>query len=276
MTGIYGIDLGTTYSAVAHIVEGDRAEIIKNSEGSNTTPSVAYFETADNVAVGEIAKNSIEVDSESVVATIKREMGHQSYRLDFHGTEYSPESISALILKKLVNDANSATGQDVNRVVITVPAYFGVQEREATKNAAEIAGLDVVGLLPEPTAAAFSYGYTDRSQERTIFVFDLGGGTFDTTILRIGETTLETLVVEGDANLGGADWDEALLNLVLSNYAEEAGVSEEDVRDDFDFVAEQQVKIENLKKKLTAKESSPHPMNWEGNRAKVNLTRRGV
>ena len=178
---VYGIDLGTTYSAVTVMNDVGLAEIVKNFIGEDTTPSVIYFEADGSVLVGSQAKQTQVSDPENACSLIKRHMG-EDYPLEFRGKSFSPESLSALILKELVNSANSQNGLDIRKAVITVPAYFGIQERQATKQAGEIAGLEVVGIVPEPVAAAISLG-TRQEGELTLLVFDLGGGTLDTTIL---------------------------------------------------------------------------------------------
>ena len=273
MNMVYGIDLGTSYSAVAALNDAGKPEIVKNLDGESTTPSVVHFETENNIVVGTTAKNAAAVDADMVVSTIKRQMGDLDYTLDFHGQEHTPESVSAAILRRLVQDANIATGLHVSQVAITVPAYFGVQEREATRNAGRIAGLDVVGLLPEPLAAALAYGHTNRNTASTVFVFDLGGGTFDTTVLRISPDTLDTLVVDGDATLGGSDWDEELLSLVVHKFAKETGIDPDELHDDFDFTAELTGKVEAMKRQLAAREQATLPMNFNGERARVEIGR---
>ena len=208
--GIFGIDLGTTYSVVAYIDETGRPAVTRNSEGDDTTPSVVYFETEDNVVVGKAAKASASVDPDNVVSLIKREMHDKDYTRFFWEKEHSPSSISALILAELARSAEETTHRSVRQVVITVPAYFGLLEKDATKKAGEIAGLEVIGIVPEPVAAALAYGVTGGSDGTTFLVYDLGGGTFDITLIRMTDTSVEVLAVDGDHRLGGADWDERL------------------------------------------------------------------
>ncbi|MDT7711332.1 MAG: molecular chaperone DnaK, partial [Pseudonocardiales bacterium] len=174
---VFGIDLGTTYSAIAYIDETGRPTVCRNDNNSEITPSVVQFETPTNVVVGESAKQSAFIDADSVVSLIKRQMG-EDREYEFHGEVHTPESISALILRRLATDAAHYTNGPVERVVITVPAYFGARQKEATNKAGLIAGLDVVGILPEPVAAAVHYDLTRDRTDKTVLVYDLGGGTF--------------------------------------------------------------------------------------------------
>lgn len=251
---VYGIDLGTTYSAIAKINDLDQTEIILNTEGENTTPSVVYFEESGNVVIGKQAKQVLVADPDSGIALIKRHMG-TDYPLEFRGQQYTPESISALILKELVNAANIETGGDIQKTVITVPAYFGIQEREATKQAGEIAGLEVVGIVTEPVAAALSIGIGSTEQQ-TLFIYDLGGGTFDTTIMRVGGGKVEVVAVDGNRELGGADWDQALIDLISEKFIAQAGLGDDDPRYDEHYISELRRDAENLKQSLTRREKA--------------------
>ena len=197
--GIYGIDLGTTYSVVSYIDETGRAAVTRNSDSQDTTPSVVYFETADNIVVGRVAKETAGVFPDQVVSLIKREMGDKEWRRDFFGKEYTPPSVSALILSALAKDAETDTGRPVNEVVITVPAYFGLLEKDATRSAGEIAGLKVIGIVPEPVAAALHYGVTGTADGTTFLVYDLGGGTFDISLIKMTDTSVEVLAVGGNS-----------------------------------------------------------------------------
>ena len=180
--GIYGIDLGTTYSVVAYIDETGRPAVVRNTDGEDTTPSVVYFETADNTVVGKTAKEAAGFRPEDVVSLIKREMGNKDYSRTFYGQELSPSGISGIILAALAKSAEEETHRPVSQAVITVPAYFGLLEKDATKKAGEIAGLEVIGIVPEPVAAALAYGVTGSAGGSTFLVYDLGGGTFDITL----------------------------------------------------------------------------------------------
>lgn len=199
---VFGIDLGTTYSCISYMDEHYKAVVIPNSEGERITPSVVFFEDTGeekpNIIVGSVAKESAKLFPSDVSSFIKRQMGT---KLQFHrGNEkYHPEEISAYILRKLVQDAEVHLGEKIEDVVITVPAYFGINEKEATQRAGEIAGLNVVGLIPEPTAAAIAYGLAKDSQKK-VLVYDLGGGTFDVTLIDISPESIEVIVTGGDHN----------------------------------------------------------------------------
>lgn len=269
---VYGIDLGTTYSAIATINEFGQASVVKNFEGSDTTPSVVWFGEDDEVVVGDEAKRGAATDPDNTCALIKREMG-TDYRVEYQGKEWTPESISGLILSELVKAANEETGQKISKVVITVPAYFGTQEKEATRQAGTIAGLEVVGIVTEPVAAALSLGIGNE-QEQTIMVYDLGGGTFDTTIMKIGAGKVEVVAVEGNRTLGGADWDEALVGLLISKFAQATSTDEDDLRGDEDFLNEVQLTAEDVKKSLTKKKEVPvSNLQYEGKREKIMVSR---
>lgn len=248
---VFGIDLGTTYSAIAFVNEFGQAEVITNLEGDTTTPSVVHFENESNYVVGKEAKNGAVVYHETTVSLIKREMGEKSERI-FFGKPYYPETISSLILKELVNGAREATGIDTNKVVITVPAYFGLGEKEATTQAGRIAGLEVVGIVTEPVAAALSVGIKGE-ETRCLLVYDLGGGTFDCTIMEMGPEKIDVVVVDGNRRLGGADWDLRLFDLVAQKFMAQAGLTQ-DPTDDEDFAQRLLGDVEACKKTLTKKE----------------------
>ncbi|MGW4370079.1 Hsp70 family protein [Nocardia takedensis] len=272
MTEIFGIDLGTTYSVIARIDEFGQPIVINNADGSATTPSAVYFEPGSgHVVVGQEAKNAAKVEADRVVTLVKLHMGEE-YRLDFDGKEYTPESISALILQKLASSAEEATGVTVEQVVITVPAYFGVREREATRQAGEIAGLDVVGIVTEPVAAALAYGVKLRDERKTVFIYDLGGGTFDTTILEISPEALDVVAIDGNRQLGGAHWDERVVAHVNQRFIDETGVAEDPLDDDYfaQFLYEQ---VERAKISLSHKEKAVISLKHGDHRAKIELTR---
>ena len=267
---VFGIDLGTTYSAIAHMDEYGRPQIIQNRDGQNTTPSVVYFESASNFVVGQEAKNGARVYPDETVSLIKREMGEKNERIFFDEPFY-PETISSLILKQLVAEAQEATGSTSSRVVITVPAYFGLAEKEATRHAGQIAGLDVVGILAEPVAAALSTGITS-AQDKCYFVYDLGGGTFDCTVLRTAQDTFEVVATDGNRKLGGADWDEALFDLVLSKFVQEKGIDDDPAADP-EFYQGLMNDVESAKKTLSKKEKARLRCSYEGVQGVVNVTR---
>lgn len=268
---VFGIDLGTTYSAIAYIDETGKPTVVRNGNNSETTPSVVQFETASNVVVGQGAKDSAVIDGDSVVSLIKREMGEER-EYPFHGEVHTPESISAFILRQLAADAAAATNGPVEQVVITVPAYFGGRQKEATRKAGLIAGLDVVGILPEPVAAAVHYDVTSGAGDRTVLVFDLGGGTFDTTVIRVTASEIEVLCTDGATNLGGADWDARLREHLVERFVADAAPAESP-HDDNEFLQEVAIKAEDLKKKLSLQESRPVTLRFAGGAAKIDVTR---
>ena len=222
MGKIIGIDLGTTNSCVA-VMEGGQPTIIPNSEGSRTTPSVVAFKGGERL-VGQVAKRQMVANPEHTIYSIKREMG-TDYKVNIDGKQYSPEEISAMILSKLKQDAEAYLGQPVTQAVITVPAYFNDSQRQATKNAGKIAGLDVLRIINEPTAAALAYGLDkqDRKNQK-ILVYDLGGGTFDVSILEIGDGVFEVLSTNGNTRLGGDDFDNRIMNLLVEEFKKENNI----------------------------------------------------
>ena len=223
---ILGIDLGTTNSAFA-MMEGSDPEVITNDEGDRTTPSVVAF-TDDERLVGKPAKNQAVQNPDRTVESIKRHMGEEDYAVEINGEEYSPEEISAAILQKIKRDAEEYLGDMVERAVITVPAYFSDRQRQATKDAGEIAGFDVERIINEPTAASMAYGLDDES-DQTVLVFDLGGGTFDVSILDLGGGVYEVVATNGDNDLGGDDWDRAIVDRLAEEFENEYGF---DLRED--------------------------------------------
>lgn len=268
---VFGIDLGTTYSAIAYIDETGRPTVCRNDNNAEIMPSVVQFETPTNVVVGESAKQSAFIDAGSVVSLIKRQMG-EDREYEFHGEVHTPESISALILRRLATDAASYTNGPVEQVVISVPAYFGARQKEATKKAGLIAGLDVVGILPEPVAAAVHYDLTSGGAEKTVLVYDLGGGTFDTTVIRVGASEITVVCTDGDTNLGGADWDARLRDHLLENFVAQATPAEPP-EDDAEFLQEVANKAEEVKKQLSLQESRPVQLRFAGAAARIEVTR---
>ena len=221
MSKIIGIDLGTTNSCVA-VMEGGKPVVIANAEGVRTTPSVVAFAKNGERLVGELAKRQAVTNAEKTISSIKRRMG-SDYRVDIEGKKYSPQEISAMILQKLKADAEAYLGEPVTEAVITVPAYFNDAQRQATKDAGKIAGLDVKRIINEPTAAALAYGL-DNESEQKIMVYDLGGGTFDVSIIEIGDGVIEVLSTNGDTFLGGDDFDNKLTDYMLSEFKRMEGV----------------------------------------------------
>jgi molecular chaperone DnaK len=267
----FGIDLGTTYSAISYVDDSGKPTVIRNRVTSQeTTPSVVYFENADNVVVGATAKNVARMYPDKVVQRVKRDMGKQR-EWEFDGNTYTPESISALILKDLAESAATQTHGEVKSAVITVPAYFGMLEREATTQAGRIAGLDVLGIVPEPVAAALQYDVKSSDGERLVLVYDLGGGTFDTTAIRIRPDAIDVLCTDGDQELGGVDWDDRLIKYLIDELMK-AGPNQDPI-DDPEFMQELAKQAEEIKQHLSLAESRPVPLRYGGVTAKVEVTR---
>ncbi len=217
-----GIDLGTTNSVVS-VLEGGDPVVIPNAEGGRTTPSVVAFSKAGEVLVGEVAKRQAITNPERTIRSVKRHMG-TNWTMDIDGKAYTPQEISARILAKLKRDAESYLGDTVSQAVITVPAYFDDAQRTATKEAGQIAGLEVLRIINEPTAAALAYGLDKDSQEQTVLVFDLGGGTFDVSILEIGDGVFEVKSTSGNTHLGGDDWDQRVIDWLVKSFKDTEGI----------------------------------------------------
>jgi molecular chaperone DnaK len=222
MARAVGIDLGTTNSCVS-VLEGGEPTVIANAEGARTTPSIVAFAKNGEVLVGEVAKRQSVTNVERTIRSVKRHMG-TNWSMDIDGKKYTPQEISARILQKLKRDAEAYLGETVTDAVITVPAYFSDAERQATKEAGEIAGLNVLRIINEPTAAALAYGLDKADQEQTILVFDLGGGTFDVSLLEIGDGVVEVKATAGDNHLGGDDWDQALVDYLVQTFGSKNGI----------------------------------------------------
>ena len=277
---LFGIDLGTTYSCVAYLNENEKVESIKNAEGVLTTPSVIYFDSENSQIVGDEAKNYSVTEPEKSVSFIKREMGTE-YRRTIFGTQYSPEELSSKILTKLVQDANNTLkeqgileeGKEVKKVVITCPAYFGVSEKNATKVAGEIAGLEVLDIINEPTAAAINYGQINgKKGKKRVLVYDLGGGTFDVTIMDIDESNVKVICTGGDDRLGGKDWDEATVKALCRKWQEENG-SSEDITMDLETKSNMLSAAEKAKKTLSQKEVAKVNFVHDGENFRTELKR---
>jgi len=221
MSKIIGIDLGTTNSCVA-VMEGGEAAVIPNAEGNRTTPSVVAFSKEGERMVGQVAKRQAVTNPDRTVSSIKREMG-SNYRVNIDGKGYTPQEISAMILQKLKGDAESYLGETVTKAVITVPAYFTDAQRQATKDAGKIAGLDVQRIINEPTAAALAYGI-DKESDQNIMVYDLGGGTFDVSILEIGDGVIQVLATAGNNRLGGDDFDKRIMDWMVQEFRKDSGI----------------------------------------------------
>ncbi|MDQ6109966.1 molecular chaperone DnaK, partial [Enterococcus faecalis] len=221
MSKIIGIDLGTTNSAVA-VLEGGEAKIIANPEGNRTTPSVVSFKNGE-IQVGEVAKRQA-VTNPNTISSIKRHMGEAGYKVDVEGKSYTPQEVSAMILQYLKGFAEDYLGEKVEKAVITVPAYFNDAQRQATKDAGKIAGLEVERIVNEPTAAALAYGLDKTDKDEKILVFDLGGGTFDVSILELGDGVFDVLSTAGDNNLGGDDFDNKIIDYMVAEFKKENGI----------------------------------------------------
>ena len=222
MARAVGIDLGTTNSCVS-VLEGGEPTVIANAEGARTTPSIVAFAKNGEVLVGEVAKRQSVTNVERTIRSVKRHMG-TNWNIDIDGKKYTSQEISARVLQKLKRDAESYLGETVTDAVITVPAYFNDAQRQATKEAGEIAGLNVLRIINEPTAAALAYGLDKGDKEQTILVFDLGGGTFDVSLLEIGDGVVEVKATNGDNNLGGDDWDQALVDHLVATFKSKNGM----------------------------------------------------
>src|SRR3982075_3364496 len=217
-----GIDLGTTNSVVS-VLEAGEPTVIPNAEGGRTTPSVVGFSKSGEILVGEVAKRQAITNPDRTIRSVKRHMG-SSWTVDIDGKKYTAQEISARILQKLKRDAESYLGEDITDAVITVPAYFNDAQRQATKEAGQIAGLNVLRIVNEPTAAALAYGLDKGEKEQTILVFDLGGGTFDVSLLEIGEGVVEVRATSGDNHLGGDDWDQRIVDWLVEKFKSQTGI----------------------------------------------------
>lgn len=270
---VYGIDLGTTYSCIAYQDETGRPVVVQNSEGTNTTPSVVQISDSGNeVIVGQVAKDNAVLSSANTIQMIKTKMGRE--KVVYYGKdlekEIPPAEVSAYILKKIAQDAGVLLDDNVKDVVITCPAYFGDAERKATAQAGEIAGLHVIAILDEPTAAAIYYGCTRECEDKTVLVYDLGGGTFDVTVMRIDGGDIQVICTDGNHDLGGKDWDDAFYRYVKNQFYELTGYMGE-----FDDEAKQDLalKVERAKIQLTKKEKTIISLNVDNVRVGIEVSR---
>jgi molecular chaperone DnaK len=282
-----GIDLGTTFSAVAYVDEHGDAKIIPNDKSERITPSVVFFENESNIVVGQTAKDELGLSPDKVVEFVKREMGRKKEDVrkednygtpkpyNYNGKIYSPEEISALILKKLKEDAeNFFHGITITDAVITVPAYFNEAEKQATIDAGKMAGLNVLQLINEPTAAAISYGISTADKSQKVFVFDLGGGTFDVTILDVvvkGESKeINIINTDGDHRLGGKDWDDRIIEYASNEFIKNFG---DDPRNSIETLSYLRERAEKAKKQLSEKDRASFPVRTDKGSCKVEITR---
>jgi molecular chaperone DnaK (HSP70) len=269
---IFGIDLGTTYSSIAYVDEYGKAVIIPNAENERVTPSVVFFDE-NCVIVGEVAKESAKLYPAEVVSFVKRSMGEPDFVFLHNGESIRAEEISACILKKLAKDAGQHMGEMVTDVVITCPAYFGINEREATRKAGEIAGFTVRQIINEPTAAAIAYDAFAKSEDCVVLVYDLGGGTFDITMINIRKDSVEVICTGGDHHLGGKDWDDRIAAYLVEVFQNETNTNE-DILDDPDTLQDIMLSVERAKKNLSQRQSSPIAITHAGERVKMVLERK--
>lgn len=269
-TPIFGIDLGTTFSCIACVDEYGKAVVIPNSEGSLTTPSVVQFEK-DSRIVGKEAKNSAALNPTEVVEMVKRHMGEPGWHYAYNGKVYTAEEISSYILRKLADEAEQFLGCHVSDVVITCPAYFGIAQRDATVRAGEIAGFIVRDILNEPTAAAIMYGLQNE-QDQVVLVYDLGGGTFDTTVIEIQSGAITVIATGGDSNLGGRNWDESVVIYLAEQWKAETGITD-DPTDSEETLQDLWGRAEQAKWALTARQETKVTVTHQGQRVGVTLTR---
>ncbi|MDD3154000.1 MAG: Hsp70 family protein [Victivallaceae bacterium] len=267
-----GIDLGTTYSCVAYVNENGKPEVVVNSADERTTPSVVWFD-GQRVVVGTEAKNMASVQPGEVVSFVKRYMGDSSFFFQCRNGRMRPEEISSYILKKLVKDASQTLQREIKDVVITCPAYFFIKEREATKKAGIDAGLNVLQILNEPTAAAIAYGFSHSGEtSRNILVYDLGGGTFDVTMIQMGKGKVEVICTGGDHRLGGKDWDDAIVALLIQKYQEETG-DFENLLEIPEAVQDLQQLAETTKKQLSLKQEAVAKFTYAGESHRLLISR---
>ncbi len=268
---IFGIDLGTTYSSIAYVDDYGKAVVINNSDNIPVTPSVVFFD-GDDIVVGEVAKESSKLYPSEVVSFIKRAMGEADYFFEYDSKTYRAEEISSYIIKKVVQDAENTVGEKISDLVITCPAYFGINEREATRKAGEIAGYTVRQIINEPTAAAIAYGLAESHDERVVLVYDLGGGTFDITLIEIKPESISVICTGGDHNLGGKDWDDRIVAYLAQEFQDKTG-SKEDILEDPDTCQDLLLIAEKSKKILTQRQKTPVAITHGGEKIKIEFER---
>jgi len=264
-----GIDLGTTNSAICYINDIGVPEVITNSDGGKTTPSVVQLHADGTASIGETAKRSIVLDRENTAHFFKRDMGTDASYL-YHGKAYTPVDLSAMVLKTLKEDAEKYIGRSIHEAVITVPAYFHNNAREETRRAGEIAGLRVTQIINEPTAAALAYGLRDTGREETVLVYDLGGGTFDISLVKISPSSIDVLGTDGNHSLGGKDWDDRIVQYIADEFRAKHN---SDPLDDPLLFQELLVRAEEAKKTLTASQRTSISVNYDGRMERIEITR---
>lgn len=269
---IFGIDLGTTYSSLAVVDDYGKPVVIPNSDNQHITPSVVFFD-GENVVVGEVAKESSKIYPNDVVSFVKRSMGEPDFIFEHDGKMFRAEEISSFIIRKVVQDAELYLNEKITDVVITCPAYFGINEREATRRAGEIAGYNVRQIINEPTAAAIAYGTLESMGDKVVLVYDLGGGTFDITMIDIQSNAIEVICTGGDHNLGGKDWDDRIVAYLLQEF-QNTTKTEEDILEDPDTCQDLLLSAEKAKKVLSQRDKTPVLITHGGERVKVILERK--
>jgi len=269
---VYGIDLGTTYSCISLVDEFGQPQIINNAENESTTPSVVFFESAENIVVGRAAKEVTRLYEGRVISTVKRSMGKPDIKFNIFDRDYTPQEISARILMKVTGDAEQCLGEKIEDVVISCPAYFDATQKQATKQAGIIAGLNVLYIIPEPTAAAFTYGIT-QDTDQVILVFDLGGGTFDITVMEIKERRINMVALGGDYELGGKNWDEAIADYFCQIIVNAIGVSKEEIEADHEIYQDLSNLAEICKIRLSSLQKWEKHFAFRGESIKLELTR---
>lgn len=271
MNRIFGIDLGSTYSCIAYTDEAGKPVVLRNSRSQVVTPSVVHFE-GNNVVVGQTAKELAELYPEAVTQMFKREMCNEEWSFTCEGKKYRPEELSAMVLRKLVEDVSQQFGEPITDVVITCPAWFGSNQRDATANAGKIAGLNVREIINEPTAAAISYGI-DSDRDEVVLVFDLGGGTFDVTMIAITKNRIEVICTGGDHYLGGRNWDAQLVRYLAESFCQVKGGNPEELLDNPETKQDLYSKAEAAKQRLSNKESDKVIVTHDGEKTPIELSR---
>ena len=265
-----GIDLGTTFSVVAYIDPVSRQPVvIKNKYGMNTTPSVLVFRADGTAEIGIDAKNAEESGDPNTASFYKLEMGHADFSVSFFGKSYSAADLSGLYLKELISQAEASVGQKIDKAVITVPAYFEDLERNNTMRAGEMAGLRVLSIINEPTAAAIAYGLRDGGEDRNVLIYDLGGGTFDVTLAKVTGGAIDVIGSSGKHFLGGKNWDEAICHWVIERFEEEFGISPADDPDEFNMLMG---RAEKAKRALSSAPYTDITVEYDGLTGKYRLT----
>ncbi len=268
---IFGIDLGTANTSIAYVDEHGKACIIPNSENERVTPSVVFFDE-NEIVVGDVAKENTKIYPNEVVSFIKRAMGEADFIFEYKDTAYRPEEISSYIIKKVVQDAEQNLGEKITDIVITCPAYFGINEREATQKAGEIAGYNIRQIINEPTAAAISYGSHRADKKKTVLVYDLGGGTFDITLIDIQPESIEVICTGGDHHLGGKDWDDRIVAYLAQEF-QNITDTDTDILEDPDTCQDLLLAAEKAKKILGQRTKTPVVVTYGGERIKIELSR---